>query len=62
MRKLITALSIALFVNIACTQAGCPSPTEEYVLYPPDFAFYPESLIKAYKEAKAEHEELMAKL
>ena len=62
MRKLITALSIALFVNISGVQAGCPSPTEEYVLYPPDFAFYPESLIKAYKEAKAEHEELLAKL
>jgi len=62
MRKLITAFSIALLTGVGVAQAGCPSPTEKYVLYSPDFAFYPESLIKAYKEALKENEELKAKL
>ena len=62
MRKLIAAFSIALLSGIGVAQAGCPSPTEKYVLYSPDFAFYPESLIKAYKEALKENEELKAKL
>jgi hypothetical protein len=62
MRKLIAAFSIALLSGIGVAQAGCPSPTEKYVLYSPDFAFYPESLIKAYKEALKENEELKVKL
>lgn len=63
MRKLIAGLSIAVFAGISGVQAcPCPAPSETYVLYSPDFAFYPESLIKAYKEAKAEHEQLVAKL
>ena len=62
MRKLIAAFSIVMLSGLGVAQAGCPNPTEEYVLYPPDFAFYPESLIKAYKEAKKEHQELLAKL
>ncbi len=61
MRKLIAAFSIAILSGIGIAQA-CPNPTETYVLYSPDFAFYPESLIKAYKEAKKENEELKAKL
>lgn len=61
MRKLIAAFSIALLGGIGIAQA-CPTPTEKYVLYSPDFAFYPESLIKAYKEAKKENQELKAKL
>jgi len=61
MRKLIAAFSIALLGGIGVAQA-CPTPTEKYVLYSPDFAFYPESLINAYKEAKKENEELKAKL
>jgi len=64
MRKLIAAFSIALLsgVGVAAQAGGCPSPTEKYVLYSPDFAFYPESLLKAYKEALKENEELKAKL
>ena len=62
MRKLIAAFSIALLSGIGVAQAGCPSPTDKFVLYPPDFAFYPESLIKAYKEALKENEELKLKL
>jgi len=61
MKKLIAAFSIALLGGIGLAQA-CPTPTEKYVLYSPDFAFYPESLINAYKEAKKENEELKAKL
>lgn len=61
MRKLIAAFSIAILSGIGIAQA-CPNPTDTYVLYPPDFAFYPESLIKAYQEAKKENEELKAKL
>jgi LysM repeat protein len=62
MRKLIATFSIALLAGVGVAQAGCPNPTEKYVLYSPDFAFYPESLIKAYKEALKENEELKAKL
>jgi len=62
MRKLIATFSIALLAGVGVAQARCPSPTEKYVLYSPDFAFYPESLIKAYKEALKENEELKAKL
>ncbi|ADY73308.1 Peptidoglycan-binding lysin domain [Desulfurobacterium thermolithotrophum DSM 11699] len=62
MKKLIAVLSITLIAGISNVQAGCPKPVEEYILYPPDFAFYPESLFKAYKEAKAEHKELLSKL
>ncbi len=62
MRKIMLALSIALAAGIANVEAGCPSPNGSYVLYPPDFAFYPEALIEAYKKAKKEHEELVAKL
>ncbi len=62
MRKIIAAFSIAILSGLGMAQAACPNPTEEYVLYPPDFAFYPESLIKAYKEAKKEHQELLEKL
>ena len=62
MRKLIAAFSIAVLGGLGIAQAGCPSPAESYVLYAPDFAFYPESLIKAYQEAKKENEELKAKL
>ncbi len=62
MRKLIAVFSIAVLAGVGVAQAGCPSPTERYVLYSPDFAFYPESLIKAYNQAKKEKEELEAKL
>ena len=62
MRKLIAAFSIALLGGIGVVHAACPSPSESYVLYAPDFAFYPESLIKAYQQAKKENEELKAKL
>ncbi len=62
MRKLIAAFSIAVLGGLGIAQAGCPSPKESYVLYAPDFAFYPESLIKAYQEAKKENEELKTKL
>ncbi len=62
MRKLIAAFSIALLSGVGIAQAGCPNPTDKFVLYSPDFAFYPESLIKAYKEALKENEELKAKL
>ncbi len=62
MRRIITALSIALLTGIGVAQAGCPSPSEKYVLYSPDFAFYPESLIEAYQKAKKEKEELEIKL
>ncbi|SMO32163.1 LysM domain-containing protein [Balnearium lithotrophicum] len=62
MRKMIAAFSIAVLTGVGIAQAGCPSPTEKYVLCSPDFAFYPESLIKAYNQAKKEKEELEAKL
>ena len=65
MRKLIAAFSIVLLGGVGVAQAGCPvcpPPSEEFVLYPPDFAFYPESLIEAYKAAEKENRELTAKL
>ena len=61
MRKLMVALSIALISGVAAVNVD-RAVAGEYVLYPPDFAFYPEALIKAYKEAKRENEELTAKL
>ena len=62
MRKLIAAFSIALLAGVGVANAGCPNPNETFVLYSPDFAFYPEALIKAYQQAKKENEELTAKL
>jgi LysM repeat protein len=56
MRKLISALAIAIVAM------SLPANSETYVLYPPDFAFYPEKLFKAYEQAKKEHEELLKKL
>jgi LysM repeat protein len=62
MRRLLAALSIALMSGIAGVSVSAGTLSEKYVLYPPDFAFYPEALIEAYRKAKAEHEELLAKL
>ncbi|ADU96718.1 LysM peptidoglycan-binding domain-containing protein [Thermovibrio ammonificans] len=62
MKKLLAALSIALIAGLGTANAGCPAPHENFVLYSPDFAFYPEALIKAYQQAKKENEELAAKL
>ncbi len=61
MRKLIAAFSIALLSSLGAAGVSYSSQ-DPFVLYPPDFAFYPESLIKAYKDAKKENEELKAKL
>jgi LysM repeat protein len=60
MKKLLVALSIALINGIPYTNQA--NATERYILYSPDFAFYPEALFKAYKKAKEEHELLLAKL
>jgi nucleoid-associated protein YgaU len=57
MRKLLLALAIALV-----TAGTSPAVAESYVLYPPDFTFYPESLINAYMKAKAEHARLLKEL
>lgn len=62
MKKTIGALSIAVIAGLGIAQAGCPSPTDKFVLYSPDFAFYPESLINAYKAALQENKELTEKL
>ncbi|WP_457680449.1 LysM peptidoglycan-binding domain-containing protein [Thermovibrio sp.] len=62
MKKLMAALSIAFLTGITSAQAGCPNPTDKFVLYPQDFAFYPEKLIEAYKAALQENKELTEKL
>jgi LysM repeat protein len=59
-KKLLAVLSIALISGIISTNQA--NATESYILYPPDFAFYPESLFKAYKKAQQEHKALLAKL
>ena len=61
MRKLLLAFSIA-FISATSFNMVETAKADEFVLYPPDFAFYPESLINAYESAKKEHEELLKKL
>jgi len=63
MRKAIAALSILAIFGTA--QAGVCSQKvgqDKMVLYGPDFAFYPESLIEAYKKAYKEYKSLKEQL
>jgi nucleoid-associated protein YgaU len=60
MKKLIVALSIALIGGVPAVDQA--KAADSYILYAPDFAFYPESLFKAYKKAKEEHKTLLAQL
>jgi LysM repeat protein len=59
MRKLLLSLALATVIAVPGVNSAVAA---SYVLYPPDFAFYPESLINAYAKAKAEHARLLKEL
>ncbi len=60
MRKLIGAFVIAAVFGTSNASLACQTPKETFVLYPSDFAFYPESLIDAYQKAQLTYGKLKA--